>query len=183
MRIRHFSLACVLVTCFSTSHSEPANGNLPLNRVQSVINAFLVMCTLELPKFDEIVAKATAMRMQLQSDSKAPGAGGTNVREKAWLGGLTTGPFFLILGEMSGAKGTNTACSIVAEVPDVDAFRIDAIKTMRLAAMKVPELGADGSRAYVWDGIYGPYTTLILRDFKPSGKPGVMLKLQSMQRQ
>jgi hypothetical protein len=183
MRIRHFSLACVLVACFSISNAEPDSGNPPLNRAQSVINAFQVMCTLELPKFDEIAAKATAMRMQLQADNKSPPSGDTTRRQKVWGGGLTTGPFALLLDEMAGPKGTATGCAVAAEVPDVDALRSEAINTMKLAAMKSPEFGPDGSRSFVWDGVYGPGTTVIVRDFKPSGKPGVMLKLLSMQRQ
>ena len=182
MRVGYLLTACVFSACFSV-HAESENNGPSFNRAQSVINAFQVMCTLELPKFDDISAKATAMRMQLQSNSKSPAAGGTNMRQKVWAGGLTTGPFALMVDEMSGAKGTATGCAILAEVPDVDAFRMEAMSTMKLAAMKVPELGADGSRSYIWDGIYGPGTTLILRDFKPSGKPGAMLKLQSMQRQ
>lgn len=183
MRIRHFLLACILATCFALSYAEPDNSSPPLNRAQSVINAFQVMCTLELPKFDQIAAKATAMGMQLQADNKAPASGDTTRRQKVWGGGLTSGPFALLLDEMAGPKGTATGCAIAAEVPDTDSFRTEAINTMKLAAMKAPEFGPDGSRSFVWDGVYGPGTTVIVRDFKPSGKPGVMLKLLSMQRQ
>lgn len=183
MRLGCLFTACAFSVCAVAAHAESETTAPSFNRAQSVINAFQVMCTLELPKFDAIAAKATAMRMQLQSDNKAPGPGGTNVRQKVWGGGLTTGPFAVFLDEMSGAKGTATGCAVIAEVPDVDAFRTEAVNTMKLEAMKVPELGADGSRSYIWEGIYGPGTTLILRDFKPSGKPGAMLKLQSMQRQ
>ncbi|HLA33930.1 MAG TPA: hypothetical protein VJ001_03580 [Rhodocyclaceae bacterium] len=181
MRFGHLLTACVF-SAYLSAHAE-SDSSPPLKRAQSVINAFQVMCTLELPKFDDISAKATAMRMQLQSDSKTPTAGGAKTRQKAWGGGLTTGPFALFLDEMAGPKGTATGCAVAAEVPDVDAFRTEAINTMKLALMKAPELGADGSRSYVWDGVYGPGTTLILRDFKPYGKPGAILKLLSMQRQ
>lgn len=181
MRFSYLLTACAFSFCLA-AHAESETNAPSLNHAQSVINAFQVMCTLELPKFDNISAKATAMRMQLQSDNKSPGPGGTNLRQKVWGGGLTTGPFALFLDEMSGAKGTATGCAVIAEVLDVDAFRMEAMSTMKLAAMKVPELGADGSRSYVWDGVYGPGTTLFLRDFKLSGKPRAMLKLQSMQR-
>jgi hypothetical protein len=181
MRICHLFLGCCLSICLA-AHAEPDNNGSSLNRSQSVINTFQVMCTLELPKFDQIAAKATAMRMQLQSDSQAPTSGSVNTRHKVWGGVLTTGPFALVLDEMAGPKGTATGCAIIADVPDIDAFRIESINTMKLAAVKAPELGADGSQSFVWDGAFGQGTTLILRDFKSSGKPGAMLKLQSMQR-
>ncbi len=184
--IRNFSLAWIWITCFALAHAEPDNGNPPLNRAQSVINAFQVMCTLELPQFDAIAAKAIAMHMQLQGDDKAAASGDTTHRQKVWGGGLTTGPFLLLLDEMAGSKGRATSCAVVADVPDVDALRTEAmkaIKAMKLMDTKAPEFGVDGSRSFFWDGAYGQGTTMIVRDFKPSGKPGVMLKLVSMQRQ
>jgi hypothetical protein len=138
------------------------------------------MCTLELPNFEHIDAKATAMRMQLQADNKGTLPGNAATHSKAWAGSLTTGPFVLLLDEMSGQKGKATGCAIVGEAPDLEAFRTEAINTMKLGVMQNPEMGADGSRSFIWDNIYGKGTTLILRDFKPAGKPGVMLKLLSM---
>jgi hypothetical protein len=67
----------------------------------------------------------------------------------------------------------------VGEVPDLDAFRADAVAAMKLPVAAPPEMGNDGSRSFIWDHSFGPGTTLILRDFKPAGKPGVMLKLIS----
>jgi hypothetical protein len=77
------------------------------------------------------------------------------------------------------ADGQTTSCAIVAYVPDRDAFRAEAIRTMKLPEAPAPELRADGSRSYFWDGALGPGTTVLDRDFQPSGKPGVMLKLLS----
>jgi hypothetical protein len=149
------------------------------NRAQSVINAFQVMCTLDLPEFDRIAEKATLMQMQLQSDNSGPSAGDTVTRQKSWIGILTDGPFFLLLDEMSGAKGRSTACAIAADIPDRDGFRAEAIRAMKLPDAPAPELRGDGSRSYFWDGVLGPGTTILERDFAPSGKPGVMLKLLS----
>ena len=67
----------------------------------------------------------------------------------------------------------------MGEVPDLDAFRADAVAAMKLPVAAPPELGNDGSRSFIWDHSLGPGTTLILRDFKPAGKPGIMLKLIS----
>jgi hypothetical protein len=149
------------------------------NRVQSVINAFQVMCTLELPEFDRIAEKAGLMQMQLQFDNSGPSPGDTVTRQKSWIGTLTDGPFFLLLDEMSGAKGKSTACAIAADISDRDGFRAEAIRAMKLPDAPAPELRGDGSRSYFWDGVFGPGTTILERDFGPSEKPGVMLKLLS----
>jgi hypothetical protein len=150
-----------------------------LNRAQSVINAFQVMCTLELPEFDRIAEKATLMQMQLQFDNSGPSAQDTVTRQKSWVGTLTSGPFILMLDEMSGAKGRSTACAIAADIPDRDGFRAEAIRAMKLPDAPAPEFRSDGSRSYFWGGVFGPGTTILARDFAPSGKPGVMLKLLS----
>lgn len=91
MRLGCLFTACAFSVCAVAAHAESETTAPSFNRAQSVINAFQVMCTLELPKFDAIAAKATAMRMQLQSDNKAPGPGGTNVRQKVWGGGAYYG--------------------------------------------------------------------------------------------
>ena len=140
---------------------------------------FQVMCTLELPDFERIDAKATVLRMRPEADSKLNAPGDSEFRSKSWIGNLTTGPFVLLLDETTGPKGKATSCAIVGEVPDLDAFRADAVAAMKLPAAAPPEMGNDGSRSFIWDRGFGPGTTLILRDFKPAGKPGVMLKLIS----
>jgi hypothetical protein len=171
----------VFIFAAATSRAIAAEDNPShFSRAQSVINAFQVMCTLELPKFDRIDQKATAMKMHLQSDTSGPSAGNTITRSKSWLGALTDGPFILLLDEMTGAKGQSTSCAIVADVPDRDAFRVEAIRTMKLPDAPAPEFRDDGSRSYFWDGVLGTGTTVVDRDFAPSGKPGVMLKLLSM---
>jgi hypothetical protein len=158
------------------SMAESAHPPAP-DRSQSVIDTFQVMCTLELPDFERIDAKATILRMRPEADSKLNAPGDTVFRNKSWIGNLTTGPFVLLLDETSGPKGKATSCAIVGEVPDLDAFRTDAVATLKLPAAPPPEMGNEGSRSFIWDRIFGPGPTLILRDFKPAGKPGIMLKL------
>lgn len=151
-----------------------------VSQAQSLINTFQIMCTLELPNFEHIDAKATAMRMQLQADSKEALPGNAVTHSKAWAGNLTSGPFGLLLDEMSGPKGKATACAIVGDVPDLEAFRSEVVNAIKLQNVPPPEIRSDGSRSFIWDGIYAPGTTLIIRDFKPSGKSSVMLKLLTM---
>jgi hypothetical protein len=177
--MRRTLFATFVFTSVASQAIATENDPSRFNRAQSVINAFQVMCTLELPEFDRIAEKATLMQMQLQFDNSSPSAGDTVTRQKGWTGTLTDGPFILLLDEMSGAKGRSTACAIAADIPDRDGFRAEAIRAMKLPDAPAPELRGDGSRSYFWDGVLGTGTTILERDFAPSGKPGVMLKLLS----
>lgn len=169
-----------LLSVTGTPRSMAASDNQsPPDRSESLINTFRVMCTFGLPNFEHIDAKATALRMRSEADSKLHSPGDTVFRSKSWIGNLTTGPFVLLLDDMSGPKGTTTSCAIVGDVPDLDAFRAETVATMKLPPVPSPEMGNDGSRSFIWNGVFGQGTTLILRDFKPTGKPGVMLKLIS----
>jgi hypothetical protein len=180
MRLLFSGLALLFVVNMAPRSQAAGDDNLSVNRVQSVINTFQVMCTLELPNFEHIDSKATAMRMQLRLDNKVTTPGNTVTHSKAWIGALTNGPFVLLLDEMSGSKGKSTSCAVVGDVPDLDAFRAEAVKAMKLPVAPPPEMGGDGTRSFVWDGSYGSGTTLILRDLKPSGKAAVMLKLLTL---
>ena len=180
MSLPRVGLVVLLLAIATGSLAESANPSAP-SRSQSMIDTFQVMCTLELPDFERIAAKATVLRMRPEADSKPSAPGDSGFRSKSWIGNLTTGPFVLLLDETTGPKGKATSCAIVGEVPDLDAFRADAVAAMKLPATPPPEMGNDGSRSFIWDHSFGPGTTLILRDFKPAGKPGIMLKLISAQ--
>jgi hypothetical protein len=177
--MRRMLFGSALIFTAATSQVRAEDNPAHLNRAQSVINAFQVICTLKLPTFERLDQKATTMRMQLQLNESVPSAGNTVTRSKMWAGDLTDGPFFLLLDEMSGAKGKTTSCAIVADVPDRDAFRAEAIRTMKLPDAPAPEFRGNGSRSYFWDRAFGVGTTVLDRDFAPNGKPGVMLKLLS----
>ena len=153
----------LLVIATPRSLAESANPPEP-DRSQSMIDTFQVMCTLELPDFERIAAKATVLRMRPEADSKLNAPGDTVFRNKSWIGNLTTGPFVLLLDETTGPKGKATSCAIVGEVPDLDAFRADAVAAMKLPATPPPEMGNDGSRSFIWDHSF---------------EPGIMLKLIS----
>jgi hypothetical protein len=176
MRSIFCSLLLLVVTC--AAGSVAAQDNAPkLDRAQSVINAFQAICTLEPLNFDRVDQKATLMNMPVQANKSGPSDSNGTIRQKMWTGGLTDGPFLLMLDELSDARGRTTACAVVADVPDREAFRSEVIRTMQLPEPRAPELGNDGSRSYVWDNAMGKDTIVIERDFIPSGKPGVMLKL------
>jgi len=166
----------VFVFASAISQTAIARDTRPhLNRAQSVINAFQVICQLELSNFtfERFDQKATAMGMQLQSNDSGPSAGNTVTRSKSWAGALTDGPFILLLDEMTGAKGKTTSCAIVADVPDRDAFRTEAIRTMKLPDAPAPELRNNGSRSYFWDGAFGAGTTVLDRALRRTESPGL----------
>jgi hypothetical protein len=168
----------VLLSVAATIRSmAESNDPTPPDRAQSLIDTFQVMCTLERPNFERIDAKATALQMRAESGSTLNSPGDTVFRNKSWIGNLTTGPFVLLLDETTGPKGKATGCAIVGEVPDLETFRTDAVNAMKLPGVPPADIGSEGSRSFVWNGALGQGTTLILRDFKPVQKPGVMLKL------
>ncbi|MBT0571657.1 hypothetical protein KIK84_15125 [Curvibacter sp. CHRR-16] len=181
-RMRHLALAGILFCFASVTTAEPEGGASLLKRDQSVINAFQVMCTLELPKFETIATKAEAMQMRPVTENKLPAPGGVIARLKVWSNGLTTGAVVLTLEEVTGPKGTVTSCAVVADIQDTEALRNEAINTLKLTAIKSPESDRDGRRSFIWEGAYGSETTVVIQDFKPSGKPGIMLKLESRQK-
>jgi hypothetical protein len=178
------AVACLVVlACMSASSPSPAVSETAAldTRTASIINAFQVMCTLELPNFAHIEEKAIAMRMKRQVDKTEATPGNTSTRSTLWVGTLSSGPFVLLLDEMSGARGKSTSCAIAVNgAPDTDAFRAAAVKVMNLPTVPQPEMRSDGSRSFIWDGVFGKGTTFLVRDFKSLGKPGIMLKLIAM---
>ena len=163
---------------FAASLTAVMAADAPVfTRAQSVINAYQIMCTLELPNFAHLDAKAIAMQMQVRGDTTVPSGDQRVVHSKAYGGDLKDGAFLMMIEELTAPDATVTSCAIGADVPDRDAFRADAVHEMKLPEAPPPEIRDDGSRSFEWPMPFGPGTTFILRDFQPSGKPGVMLKL------
>jgi hypothetical protein len=177
MRLSLVGLVFLLSVTGTVRSVAESNDQTPPDRSRSLIDTFQVMCTIERPNFERIDAKATALRMRAEPGGTLSSPGDTVFRNKSWIGNLTTGPFVLLLDETSGPKGKATSCAIVGEVPDLDAFRADAVEMLKLPPVPSPEMGREGSRSFIWNGALGQGTTLILRDFKPVEKPGVMLKV------
>lgn len=157
--------------------AQTAPGSL--DQDHAVLDTFEVMCNLELPVFADISAKASAMHMLRKDSTSAPSANGALVRHETWLGKLTTGPFALLLDEMTGAKGTVTSCAVAAQVPNADAFRAAMIHDMKVSP-DTPQTDENGQRSTEWRDIYGPGTALILRSVDRAENPSVMVKLVSM---
>ena len=122
MSLPHAGLVFLLLAiATSPSLAESANPSPP-SRAQSMIDTFVVMCTLELPDFERIDAKATVLRMRPEADSKLNTPGDTVFRNKSWIGNLTTGPFVLLLDETTGRRGRRPAAPSSARCPTSTRF-------------------------------------------------------------
>lgn len=157
------------------AEEKPADSKM--TRDESLINAFQVLCTLEPLHFDKLAEKAAAMQMPVIGEDSTPAGQEPAIRNKSWAGGVKDFPFVFMIGDIAGEGGIATSCAVGGEAPDADAFRETARKVMKLPGASRPELDGEGGRAFTWNNAYGPGTILVLRDFKPGGKPGVMLKL------
>lgn len=169
-------LACVLVPMLASARDD---AKAPVDQAHALINSFGVMCRLEAPDFDHLVAKATAMRMKVLDDRTSTTPKGEHVLDRAWIGMLTTGPFALRAEQMIGPKGIVTSCAVEGPVPDVDAFRDIVIQTHHLNPAQQPQM-AEGARTYYWDNFTGDGSTLIMRDMERPTAHFVQVKLVNM---
>lgn len=184
--MRNISIFCSVLFCVTNatvgaSAEETHALPIPQNHDQALINAFEVVCNLELPNFDHLAARATAMRMQPQDVAPLPVPDNVTLRRKAWNGKLTTGPFSLLVDETSGSMGTITTCAIASSVPDVNAFRAEVMRELRLSTEPQPSF-LGGHRAFIFKNFQGNGTGLVVEDLTPSGRPGVMIKLSSFKK-
>lgn len=174
------ALFCAVLTPFCGAAAQDKRA-LPQNHDQALINAFEVMCNLELPNFDRLAARATAMRMQPAEVAPLAVPADMTLRRKAWNGQLTTGPFALLVDETTGAKGSITTCAIAGAAPGADGFRAEAMRELRLAPEPRPVL-LGGHRAFIFSNYAGQGTGLVIEDLTPSGQAGVMIKLSSLKK-
>lgn len=154
----------------------------PADRTASLVNAFEVICTLNALDFDLLSAYAKGVHMAPVADTARTAPAGEKVREQAWAGSLTTGPFLLRVEEMRGVKGVVTGCAIDGAVPDADAFRAAVMRSQGLATAPAPEQ-VDGALTYYWDGIEKTArgeTSLIVRTMVRSGRPLAEVKRVGM---
>ncbi|MGJ0534100.1 hypothetical protein [Methylocystis sp.] len=154
---------------------------IPKNHEQALINAFEIMCNLEPPNLDRLAERATAMRMQPQDVAPLNLPSNLTLRRKAWNGKLTTGPFSFLVDETSGPMGTITTCAIASSVPDVNAFRGEVMRELRLSTEPQPTF-LGGHRAFIFKNFQGDGSGLVIEDLTPSGQPSVMIKLSSLKK-
>lgn len=147
---------------------QDTENTLSFNRDQSLINRFQVMCMPELSNFDLLQQRAMIMPMKLISDKKSTSPDGVITREKTHMGILTTGPFYLILKDITDKDGKAISCAVAGEILNPDDFRAEAIDMMGLPPAAKP-IEYDGGKIFLWNRI-------ILHDFKLNGRQGVMLQ-------
>ena len=150
-----------------------------LTRDESLINAFQIMCFLEPALvYDRIDTRAAAMRMVTMRVQAPTEANGIAARGHIWGGHLTDGPFVLHLYEQRHAGEAATSCGVSGPVAAADTFRDDMVRVMRMPPLPAATVGADGSRAYIWNDYLAANHRLILRSLVgPDGKTSVMITL------
>lgn len=175
-KMRLALLLCTLSPLFAHARSDVA---APVDHAHALDNAFGVMCQIEAPDFDHLVAKATAMRMKVLNERTSTTPTGEAVLERAWVGMLKTGPFALRAEQMSGPKGIVTTCAVEGPVPSVDAFRDIVIGAHHVNPAQQAQM-VDGSPTYYWDNFSGDGSTLIMRTMEQPTAHFVQLKLVNM---
>ena len=103
-----------------------------LNADASVINAFLLMCTLEKPDFDALDKKSTAMRMLVVSDKTTKIPGGSS-HEKSWYLPRKTAQCLFVVNEMSAGQKHSITLAIVAPLLRAESFKLKLISQLKLA--------------------------------------------------
>ncbi|WP_347556937.1 hypothetical protein [Robbsia sp. KACC 23696] len=169
-------LACI---SFLPRFTVAQTDKLPMNRNDSLINAFEVMCNLELPNFTHIDAKATAMRMHVVSDVTSSSTYGAPIKRKGWTGSLTTGTFGLLADEVTGPKGVATSCGVVGSVGNAEAFRAAFLKQMKIAPT-AQSIDPSGAPVIVWRDYVGTGTTLVFRTLSKEAHTTVTMALISV---
>jgi invasion protein IalB len=177
--MRSALLALIVCAACSSTASAAGQAKPPVGRDASIINAFQVMCTLQLPDLDHLSGQANAMRMKAIGDDTSTTPTGETIRSKAWFGMLTSGPFALRAEQMRGVKGVSTSCAIEGTVANVAAFRVAAIETLRLGTSS-EQRTIEGSHATYWDGYAGQGSTLVLSEMERPAGHFVELKLLNM---
>lgn len=173
--MRSSLLAFPILCCVQMSDEASAKAPpVPTNHQESVINAFSVMCNIELPNFDHLAARAAAMRMSPVNIQPVPLPNGMRIRRGGWNGKLTTGPFTLLVDETSMPAGVITTCAVVSNVGDADAFRAEVIRELELGTEPRPTF-LGGHRAFIFKSTSPTAPSLIIEDLTPKGQPGVML--------
>ena len=146
------------------------------DRDASLINSFQVLCTLEKPDFERIDQKATAMKLPVHQDLRAPISGTMFSRSKSWVVTLTTGNHELVATEANGPRGHIVSCGISAIDPNGDTFKNEVIAAMKLGEPSTQVVSPDGSmRMTIWKNAFGEGTTLRFVDASPRSAPGAFL--------
>ena len=179
--ISYSILVCLMNVTTSFSAEKLHVLPVPQNYDQALINTFAIMCTLELPNFDHLDARATAMRLQPQKAVPLQLPNGVTLRRKVWGGNLTMGIFTLYVDEISGPTEIITTCANSGNVSDVNSFRAEVMREFRLPTEPKP-IFIGGHRAFIFENYAGNGTSLILDDLTPSGLPSIQIKLSSIKK-
>jgi hypothetical protein len=128
-----------------------------------VINAFQIMCMIEPLDFDQLSAKAKAMRMKMTTDKSDLQPGEGTKRLEIFEGNLTTGPFALVLQETRSINKISNGCGIEANIPDKEKYRANVIQRLQLKGTPEKHTLANGSELTIWKDAYGANKTVYIQ--------------------
>ena len=149
-----------LILCLALPAARAADEG---DRAASLLNAFTVMCGQASPDFEQLAAKAKAMRMQVLLDDTSTAPGGESILEKAWIGSFSGRTLAFRIEKMSGAKGVVTSCAMEGPVPDLEAFGL--LFRQRHGLGEPTEVKAvEGTRTAYWDNAQSDGASLVMRD-------------------
>jgi hypothetical protein len=147
-------------------------------RSASLVESFRRFCTLELPTFSQLDAKATAMGLSLTEQREESLGHGLRSRVKGWRVSDVYGAHELGAVEVSGPDGGGVTCVLVAETRGDDAKQ-ELMEAMSLEKpfqdVAFPEHELQVSS---WLVIFGRERTILTLKTKTSpNSPGVSIEL------
>jgi hypothetical protein len=145
-------------------------------RVASLVNSFRVFCTLEVPDFAALDAKATAMKLPVLDDLGTPRRDGPFVHSKSWLMRLTAGTLAVVAAESRGPKGEVVGCGIYAPNAGGDEVKLELMKAMDLGDPFNENVSDDGQRITIWRTKIGSDDVTVMLA-APVNAPGFHLTL------
>ena len=147
-----------------------------LDRTDSLINSFEVLCTLESPDFDRIDRRATAMQLKVQEDINRALGPGTVGRSKSWIATLTTGPHQWVVSDVKSPTTHEVDCGISAPDADSVEFKKKLIEQLKLGdPTSFDEEHSAHLNVTIWQNAFGPHSALRLMDGPTGNTRGVMV--------
>jgi hypothetical protein len=128
-----------------------------------VINAFQIMCMTEPLDFDQLSAKAKAMRMKMTTDKFDLQSAEATRRLEIFEGNLTTGRFSLVLEEVASINKISNGCGIEANILDTEKYRANVIQRLQLKGVPEKHTLANSSELTIWKDAYGPNKTVYIQ--------------------
>jgi len=130
----------------------------------SVINAFQVMCTVGTLDFDQLSAKASAMRMVKSSDKTEQESATATRQVQSWEGSLTDGPWTLLLEKIVSPAVHANVCGVAANIDNKADYRANIIQRLHLKGDGDQHVFPNGNQETYWKNAYGVGTVISITE-------------------